>query len=229
MSRVSVVIPHFFAERRANLARIAEALRAGTVKPVEIIVWNNDAPLPSVHHHVSVIQSFKNVGPKARFLAALVARGDYVLFQDNDVTVLPKTIENLLLFQHVLGGAVSVQGRVLGEGSYQRSPKLYGHGLDAPVGVDCLLGRMDLIPRGLLPSILSSFPWEETTEMDDIWFSACAVAAGVPLHVVPTDRKQSDLVELMDGIGACRQMGFYAKREAVLKDVRSFFEKRSHK
>ena len=36
------MIPHFFKERIRNLHTIVSALRAGTLVPDEILIWNND-------------------------------------------------------------------------------------------------------------------------------------------------------------------------------------------
>jgi hypothetical protein len=51
--------------------------------------------------------------------------------------------------------------------------------------VDVSVGRLEAVSRALLPKILATFPFQPDTVMDDLWFSAGATTAKVPIFVVP--------------------------------------------
>ena len=100
---VSAIIAHFYEVRWPNLPIIARALRSGSHPPHEILVWNNEAQgLPPIDG-VQVIQSHRNVGCMARFVASFVARGEWLLYHDNDMMCGPETVSSLLVWAQQLG------------------------------------------------------------------------------------------------------------------------------
>jgi hypothetical protein len=223
MPTVSVVIPHYYVEREKNLSGITKALVQGTVCPVEIVVWCNSATgcpedLPD---EVNVITSEWNVGCQARFLAALVARGDYVLFQDNDVCVRRRTVENLL--QKVSPGKVaSLDGYRVPPVGYAERRRFLGWQQASPVLVNVTLGRMEMIERKTLLRVLRDFPFGPSTEMDDLAFSAACKKNDVPIFVVPALDRDEVFINLPDGgVGMSKGMpvSYVDRRDRTFKEL----------
>ncbi len=225
---VSVVIPHFFKERAEHLSRIASDLRAGTVAPDEILVWNNGPAeeMPDLSGlGVTVLQSPSgNTGPQARFQAARQAKGDYLLFMDNDTTVCPKTLENLLSWVEP-STIITLEGRLMVSPDlpYRRWPKIYGHDIQRPQRVTMSLGRGELVWRGEFDQLLPHFPFGHTGTMDDLWWSACAAHEDIPIYVVPSIKGVSSLVNLPRyGTGASATKGYWDRRDDTIKAIRAW-------
>lgn len=185
--RVSVVIPHYFAKREPNLRTIVAAHQASTRPPDEIVIWNNDAPLTTPIDGARVIQSPWNLGCKARFLAALVTVGDWILFQDNDLMPEPAGLENLLRWSKDYPRSIlSFEGRrINSELPYRMWKSIRGSGINKPTRIDITLGRMELVRRDVLMMLLAAFPFRDSTDMDDLAFSVCARTLGTKCFVVP--------------------------------------------
>lgn len=220
---VTVVIPHYFAVREVNLPVIADALLNGTHPPEQILIWNNDAPLSvSLPPSVAVVQSPRNVGCKARFLAGLMAETDLIVFHDNDVVCRPDTIGNLRHWHQKLPDALlSLDGRLQTTGEeYRRWQRV--RRVQAPVAVDMSLGRLEMVPRAFLPRILSRIPFDASTVMDDLWFSFAAMACGVRIVVIPTSG-QSDIRDLPTGcvgLSVQEKPAYYAARQQACDAIR---------
>lgn len=218
---VSVIIPHYFPERIPHLTRIVADLRAGSVPPDEILIWNNETqPLASLAN-VTIIQSPRNLGPQARFLAALMATSETVVFLDNDTTVNPDTIQTLLQGAERFPTAIlTLEGRHQRGASYREWPKVYGHQITSPHRVTMSLGRGELVRRSLVPSLVGEFPWDLSTIMDDLWWSAAAARLGIPIYVVPSVRKVSHLTDLpRHGTGASATRAYYASRDQTVREI----------
>jgi hypothetical protein len=218
--RLTAIIPHFYWERTGNLRTIVDSLRSGTVVPEEIIVWNNERD-PVTIAGAFVVQSPRNIGAKARLLAAVMARGERVLFLDNDIAVRRRTVENLLSWscRHwERPTVVTLEGRErpFSGAPYSRWPKVYGRGLREPAPVFLSLGRGEMLRRRDLLAVLPGFPFEDSTVMDDLWLSECFFRHEMSVVVVPCVPGESDLEDLpMGGVGLCRQATFNAERTRV--------------
>ncbi len=220
-SDITAIIPHFYEVREPNLAIIVDSLRSGSVAPGEIIIWHNERR-PLTVAGALVVQSPRNIGAQARFLAALMARGRFLLFLDNDTAVRRYTLENLLHWARTLRGIVSLEGRIRPspDAPYRAWPKLYGRALREPRPVDLSLGRGEMGDRRSVRRAILLFPFGPRGEMDDLWFSACCTAAGIPLRVVPCQRGASDLVDLPShGVGLCRARDYFARRDATIREI----------
>jgi len=200
---VSVVIPHYFAVRELNLPQIVEAWRTGTRTPDEIVIWNNDAPLTVSLPGVRVIQSPWNLGCKARFLGALCATGDWILFQDNDLMARPGTLARLMAYalEHP-GAIVSLDGhRDVSGVDGRKWYRVKGCGASEIQAIDITLGRMELMRRDVLMRLLAEFPFRDDSVMDDLIFSACAKRLGVPCLVVPHGKHETCVNLPTGGVG----------------------------
>lgn len=216
--KISVVIPHFYSAREPNLRVIADTLRAGTVPPDEILVWNNDVAIAPIDG-VQVFESPRNLGCLGRFVASYAARGEYILFHDNDMAVAPTTVERLLLWaKKIPHSIVSVDGwSFTAEKNYSQGVKTlqYGTSVRLPMSVDVTPGHIELLDRSTLYKILSVFPFEDSTVMEDLWFNACAQRVGVKRYVVPTDFKY-----LPDyGMGISTSSTFNEERDALCRKI----------
>jgi hypothetical protein len=221
MPSVSVVIPHFWEQRRGNLVTIWRALTSGTIEPKEIIVWNNGIDLGIMPYGVSVIQAHTNIGCKARFLAAMCATSDFVLFQDNDLTVEPQTIQHLLEWQQKLDadGTLALEGRRMRPGKpYSECEGINGGGLREPVEMDITLGRMELVRRSTVNAVLADIPFTPETVMDDIWFSHVLQRRGIQRWCVPYTAGVNGFVNIEEGgVGAYRSGNHFPARNALCK------------
>ncbi len=232
--RVSVVIPHYFAQREENLPTIVRSHVFASRPPDEILIWNNDKPL-SVEldqgftgavimkaASCRVIQSPWNLGCKARFLAALVAVGDWILFQDNDLTPEAGALEDLLAWAQKYPTAIlSFEGRrIQPNRPYRVWNSIRGLDQRKPQRIDITLGRMELVRRDVLMKILDVFPFRDDTEMDDLAFSACARKLDVKCFAVPYT-KGTGFVRLSEhgvGISVTNRREYLEKRDRVVRE-----------
>jgi len=227
--KLSVVIPNFYVERLSNLREIIASIQTGSLWPDEIIIWNNlDAQpiaFPGLKPEVLVVQSPRNVGSQARLLAAMMARGEWVLFLDNDTAVRRRTIENLVVHADRyanVDAVMTLEGREFIQGvPYARWPKVYGHGLKSPRNVYLTLGRGEIVRRRVLNRVIGSFPFDERTQMDDLHLSDAYDRSGVPVLVVPCEKGFSDLHDIsMGGVGMCKDANWNARRDEVARAIR---------
>jgi hypothetical protein len=220
---LSVVIPHFFPQREGNLTTIVQAYAGGTRRPDEILVWNNDAPLARPVDGIRLIQSPWNLGCKGRFMGALAAAGDWLLFQDNDVTPRPETVANLMRWAKKRPDAIlSLDGREITKGeAYKGSERVTGRKVTVPTRISITLGRMELMHRSAMMKVLAAFPWRDDTIMDDLEFSAAAARVGVPCYVVPCDKKSEagNLDTHGVGLSVTHKDEYYSERERVCQDI----------
>lgn len=211
---VSVIIPHYYHQREPNLRLIVDACMSGSVKPCEIIVWANE-PLRSPLPGASVITSHRNIGPKARILAAMCVTGDHVLFLDNDVAPHPKTIECLL--GSMVGGDMStLEGRIFDGSPYRKTPKVRGIDVGVRTRVDLSLGRGEMLRRYAAQAAAQRFRLD--AEMDDFEFSRAMQESGWGIYVVPCVDRKSFITNLPEyGVGASKDPTFYARRDAEMR------------
>ncbi len=205
MPNVSVCIAHIYPERRQNFEPIVHALMTGTLPPYEIIVWNNDSP-DFNPPRCTMIHAGTNPGPGARFIAALTARSEFILFQGSDIAVQPQTVQRL----HDLlvlwpGLTFGLEGRVLHRGEPYNYHIGKG-GLDGQYLTelptwgahnDISMGRMDIITRDTVVKVLPDVPLFERE--DDIWFSYALAKHGIGRRVIPYTPGVNGFTNLQEG------------------------------
>lgn len=230
MSAVTVVIPHYFSAREPHLARIVSDLMAGTLTPVEVVIWNNDTTsrLPTVRDRpgVRILGALENCGAQARFIAVPHVTTDLILFLDNDVTVYPETVANLVRWHSALGprAIVTLEGRqsVTTTCHYRQWTKLRGRHLAQPLAITLSLGRGELLSRQVALELIEAFPFGPRGEMDDLQWSACAAQAGVPIYVVPAQAGMSDLEDLPRfSTGISKSPDYYGARDRTIAEIRT--------
>lgn len=217
---LSAVITHFFPSREPNLPIIAQALRSQSLEPDEVLLWNNDRPLDMAPAGFAVIQSPYNVGCQARFLAGLMARGEWILFQDNDIALRPKAIANLIEWAAKADYPAiwALDGRRGLSRGYARSVFLAAEDVKGkPIRVDMTMGHAEIVRRSDLIRIMAGFPFGPSGRMDDLQLAGAAELAGVRRYVVPAAR--SEYLDHLSsrGHGAEYEPDHYIVREALAR------------
>jgi hypothetical protein len=225
-SPVSVVLLHYFPERVGNTRRAVLDLFHGTVQPTEVLVWNNDLPVRwdfPVGLQVHVLQSPRNLGCRARFIAAAAACSPWVLFHDNDIAVGPRTLENLLAWARELPESIlTLDAYTVSLGQPYASRRAVRRVTDVQ-RVDVALGRLELVHRNTLARIIHHVPiYSESLRMDDLWLSAAAWKEDVPIYVPPATGEAA-FVELStcnvgSSVGPSKASHF-AERERLFKEL----------
>lgn len=221
-SNVTVVIPHYWDVRNANLRLIIGALNSGTVVPDTILIWNNGITLNEVFPaNVKVINWPWNLGCKARLVAALCAETDYILFQDNDVQVRPGTLEHMLDWYDVAHDSLTAfEGRKLIQGQpYEKCQFVDGAGLSNEVSVDISIGRLELTRHTVVERCLKWFPFQPDTVMDDIWFSFAAKMEQIPRLVIPYKQDNGYVNLDQGGVGAYRAPTHMPHRDELCRKL----------
>lgn len=226
---VSVVIPHYYLERTGNLKDIVREHERATVRPDEIIIWNNE---PNVNAsakfsclmgwdpfgRVKVIDAHRNVGCSARFLAAMTAQSEFILFQDNDVSVEKDTLYHMLSFYNNFPGRAitSLEGRrLLPRKPYRDALKVDGFGRKDFQTIHVSLGRLELVPKQVVNDLLSYIPFSDSAKYDDILFSHAAEVNGVPRFVLPSNSGTYFYNLDEKGVGAWHQPNHFSERDVL--------------
>jgi hypothetical protein len=152
-------------KRHQNLREIVANLNAtGLVD--EVIIWNNNPEVTlRAGPEATIINSSANFRAIARYGAALLAKNDTILFQDDDVMYEPEGIVTLHHDLHRRPDRIyGFRGRMLDNGRYT---------ITAMVGeVDIVLGQFMLFTKELLASVYGDLlrlsPFDRG---DDIAFS----------------------------------------------------------
>lgn len=99
-------------KRSANFSMQVAALRAQTIPPIEILVWENgeDTVVNQCSEEMVVARANRNFGVWSRFAFALNASGDYILVLDDDTIPGKKWIENCLTTMKTHPGLLGTRG-----------------------------------------------------------------------------------------------------------------------
>lgn len=224
--KLSVVIPAFYPERKDNLSAIVMALQVSTASPDEIIIWNNGPveAIETVRHlsAVQIIQAPRNFGCKARFLAAMCAQGDYVLFHDDDLMVEECTIENMLDWASS-DSIIALNGRKLVKHApYAAAMVIDGSCLQAPMIIDVSNGRLELVDRDAVQKLLPYVPFTDGAVHDDILFSHAAEQHDMQCAVIPYGENEGFIDLENYGVGSCVGVNMaqhYNERNKLVKEL----------
>ena len=218
---VTVVIPHYYDVRKEYIGKIAHALNSGTVRPLEILVWNDGlTPFSNLPNNVFVLTPHRPIGSKARYLAGMCAQGDYILFHDNDMMVEPRTLEGMLRFASE-DAILSLEGRQVKDefhGPMSNFNRLNGSTITVPTDVDIPHSEISLSHRRTANRLLGHIPFTEPScEMDDIWYAAVAKHCGVARVVVPFIPGAGFIRLSEKGVGMWKDPNFYKDRDALVR------------
>src|SRR5579872_6347461 len=123
--KISVVLNTY--KRLNHIDEQIISVREQTIKPIEIIIWNNseqDLPIDITSYgiHITVFNSSKNMGVWARFFAVYNCIGEYVAIFDDD------TIPGNMWFQNCINCMKDKMG-LYGTTGYRFSNISYYHNL----------------------------------------------------------------------------------------------------
>jgi hypothetical protein len=199
--KLVAVIPHFYQERLKNISEIVTDLGAGTKKPDEIIVFNNNRDFHFYGGKVTLVNSTRNFDSLVRYAISLASDGDVIFTIDDDLTVGKETIA--LMLEHLATYPDCVLG-MFGRNLNRDSDKPYSGGevIELPsklTEVDICLGRIMMFRREKITSIFDlinkcqGLPDEKGRYEDDIIMSFANKCL-----LVPADDK-SKCWEMDDG------------------------------
>ena len=219
---VTVVIPHYYEQRRVrNLPILIDALNTGTVRPLEILIWNDArvplGPFPNTH----VILPHRAVGSKARYLAAMCAQGEYILFHDNDVCVEPKTIDTFLRYitEDTILSPAGRQVKDEFHGPMSDFNRVEGHVITKLTPVDIPHAKLSMSHRKVVNRLLGDLPFTDPDfEMDDVMYAAVAKHRGVGCFVYPWLPGEGYVLLSECGVGMWRDANFYKDRDKLVRE-----------
>lgn len=207
---ITAIIPHYWDSRVANLPSIARALKLGDVEVERVIIWNN-TPLALSVEWAHVINAGENWGIASRFAAAYLATSEYVFFQDNDLMVQRKTLENLMNYAPRHGQSIELQGRCFGSYDAPYSRSTYYTGVDRIVDVG--LSRFSLMRRSTAMRLATIVPPRATD--DDLWVSRHTEIRIVPYGV---DEGFTNIPET-EGLSIANPGAHVMRRDALVREL----------
>ena len=201
---ITAIITHYYDIRIRNLQPIVHSL----VNQVdEILIWNNDKPLPdgvmgwlTGVANVHVIDSAKNYGCQGRFMAMKYTQRDHdILFHDNDVIASVKSVAKLREATESQNGDI-----VTGTGEWR---------VFNGEAFFITRGQFELVPRLTLNKILQEWKNDERSLHDDIWLSVTSHKLGITRRRIPISWKN-----FMDHVGFWRETpNFEKERQRVFE------------
>ena len=140
--KITAVVLHYYPERTKNIPTIVRDLRSNSRPPDEIIVFNNNPEMVYKDKTITVINSGKNYGGRARYPIALLEPSDYYYFLDDDVTPCKNTIKNFLKYAND-NCCYGYWGKIINpeDINYQGGKDFFGIRMNKPQEVDLLIGK----------------------------------------------------------------------------------------
>lgn len=174
MQSVSVVLNVF--KRSANFSMQVAAVRAQTIPPVEILVWENgEETVADLRvEEIVVARANRNFGVWSRFAFALNASGDYILILDDDTIPGKKWIENCLSTIKTHPGLLGTRGlRFSSKYSYAGYSEVGLYSPNQEIERADIVGHAWFFRRELLAAFWAEYPnrFPEALSGEDIHFS----------------------------------------------------------
>lgn len=218
--KVSAILLAHYKEREGNISKIIDSLLNGTVKPDNIVVFNDSGTF-LVDNRVTIVNSSKNYPVIIRFALGLCENADRILMIDDDLAVGKKTIENFVKYskkypEHLLG----LEGNILGKDEVE--PYTLGESVDRGShvrSVDVIIRTYFVTPMHLLQALWTRELFKNQLpdkSIDDIilCMSNKYEYSGQNI-VIPID-KDSDVIELGDKrVGQCLDINHYFNRNVA--------------
>lgn len=178
-------------KRSANFSMQVAALRAQTIPPVEILVWENgDETVADLRvEGIFVARANRNFGVWSRFAFALNASGDYILILDDDTIPGKKWIENCLATIKTHPGLLGTRGlRFSSRYSYAGYSEVGLYSPNQEIERTDIVGHAWFFRRELLAAFWAEYPnrFPEDLSGEDIHFSyAIQKVLGLSTFVPP--------------------------------------------
>ncbi len=101
-------------KRAENLERQLSAVRGQSIKPFEILIWENGVETTpnALREDVIIARATENLGVWARFAFALNARGDFICMLDDDTIPGSRWLENCYKTMLIKPGLLGTRGIV---------------------------------------------------------------------------------------------------------------------
>jgi hypothetical protein len=229
MKITSIILAHY-PEREDNLKRIIADLMAGTVKPDEIIVFvdNPNIRYPFIDERITTISSTRSFLPIIRFAIGSVCDTDYCFFIDDDLSVRPRTLENLIKFAKLWPSSIlGLEGSILGKSETPYSNDTPVKRGNKVINVDVIIRTYFVPIRALLAGfeLRSMHPHLPNKSLDDVYLCLGNKYLNLDNNlVVPVD-EESNLIELPDGgVGQSLSEDHYKNRNIVCKFLKDKYE-----
>lgn len=212
---LTAIILNYWKPRRKYLSKILETYD-------RYIIWNNDDEIID-----GAINANKNYGPYIRFLVALLSDSEYVIFQDNDLLLERKTVNDMLEFNKMHPDAlVGLWGKNLDNSQYPYT----GNGQSNPTNptlcgemkeVDIIISRTLMMRRKLIPMILEfGLNFEPILRGCDIIASMANKNAGHKNFIIPGNAILLD----EQGIGLWHEKDHFKLRDDLCIRINNFMD-----
>lgn len=207
--KISVVLNVY--KRGQHFERQLEAIRAQTIKPFEILVWENgeDRVPDRLREGLIVASCSENLGVWARFAFALNAKGDFVCVFDDDCIPGDMWFENCIETANETNGLLGTRGLIFS------NPRLYSSyqdiGVYGPNDEACevdIVGHSWFFRRTHLGAFWSQYANRFPADLagEDLHFSfavqqTLGLSTWVPPHPLGSPRKWGALPEVSLSLG----------------------------
>lgn len=226
--RISCIILAHNNERAGNICPIVESLKNGTVKPNNIVVFEDNNRIEFIYKHlwITEIIASRCYPVITRFALGLCEKADRILMIDDDLAVGTKTIENFVKYANKYPDALlGLEGNIL----HPDDTECYTRGKTVDRGstkckVDILIRTYFATPLHLVQALWTRELFKEKLpekSVDDIilCMSNKYFYSGYNI-VIPVD-KTSDVIELESyGVGQCLDSEHYINRNIACTILR---------
>lgn len=229
MGITAILLAHY-KQRQSNLKRIVDDLLAGTVRPETVCIFVDDPEIDFSDDRVTIIRSDHSFLPRIRFSLGSYFESDYCFFVDDDLTVNPKTLENLVEFSKKINdprAILGMRGSILGD-----TPTPYAN--DVSIKSASELTEVDIVLRTYFVPRLSMFAgsWMQaehpdlpSVSLDDVYLClGNKYLNGGKNYVIPIDQETStrDLPE--EGVGQSVAGLHYENRNKVTRYLKDYYD-----
>lgn len=217
MDKVTIIIPHYHANRRVNVCKIKLAI-SNSKYFADLLIFNNNKD----YILDGQINSPKNYGSSIRYAVAPFIPSDIFIFHDDDLVVGANTVGDIVKFLGERRDAiVGFCGSKITdkENPYKKRSHVNANKSGITEPVDIVLGRLTAMRRETLAVAISAMcraPLDIAWTHEDIPIS---IANKGKNWVMPMDIQNIET----GGVGLEHQSGHYDKRDKLAKQCLELF------
>lgn len=206
----TLILQNFYENRQKYWPAILKSIKAQSIPPKEIIIWDNLCCINASEPGLTVVSSGRNT-LMGRYTAVWMAETDLFVFQDNDLLLGPDTIQRLINVARCRH--TQIVG-ILGMKLNRKSEHPYTDGRAAIGECDVVLGRAFACHRkALWPGFEAIHQkYLKPGRADDILFSMASRNAWA---IAAPDFTNLD----EEGIGLCHEDQHLPERNAFVKEM----------